>query len=317
MTVIHHSINLRDRIAMAAMRLMLPSSKNGLTKATARQEFDELMEKVADADGVSYAEGSVGGVAGWWCRPKAAAADAAVLYLHGGAYILGSASAYRHFAGQIAARTATSTFVPDYALAPERPFPSAVNEALSVYDGLVDQGMRTIALAGDSAGGGLTLVLLAIATEKARGGSRPRPVGAAVISAWTDLALTGTSLATREAADPLLTKDELATCARLYLGGHDARDTRASPIYGDLGHLPPVRMHVGEDEVLIDDSLRYAERLEKAGGLVEVHTWQGMVHVFPSNIALLKAAPEALDNIAEFLRRQLAPGSTATQQGSN
>ncbi len=106
------------------------------------------------------------------------------------------------------------------------------------------------------------------------------------MSPWADLALSGESMETRGEADPLMTRESLATTARLYLGTHDPL---ASPVYADLAGLPPVRIHVGEDEVLLDDSIRYGESLEAAGGTVEVHTWEGMVHVFPSNL-ILRAA---------------------------
>jgi acetyl esterase/lipase len=194
-------------------------------------------------------------------------------------------------------------FVPEYSLAPEHSFPAAVDDAQACYRGLVEKGFGKIALAGDSAGGGLALALLSLLVAKARDVSASRPVGAVVLSPWTDLALSGMSMETHAEADPLLTKDSLASTARLYLGAHDPRDPLASPLYGDLAGLPPVRMHVGEDEVLLDDSLRYAERLESQGGTVQVHTWQGMIHVFPSNVALLHAAKEALDDIGDFLRQ--------------
>lgn len=209
------------------------------------------------------------------------------------------------FVGRVAARAKVAAFVPEYGLAPEHPFPAAVDETLAAYRGLVKKGFAKIALAGDSSGGGLALVLLSSLVVEALEGSGRPPVGAAVMSPWTDLALSGASMETRDEADPLLTKDSLASAARLYLGAHDPRDPRASPLYGDLAGLPPVRMHVGEDEVLLDDSLRYGERLENAGGTVQVHTWKGMIHVFPSNVALLHAAKEALDDIGDFLREQL------------
>lgn len=125
------------------------------------------------------------------------------------------------------------------------------------------------------------------------------------MSAWTDLTLTGESMVTRAEADPLSTPASLAALAGLYLESRDPRDPLASPLYGDLTGLPPVRMHVGEDDVLLDDSVRYGEQLERAGGTCQVHTWQGMPHVFPSNVALLKAAKEALDDVGGFLKEQL------------
>jgi acetyl esterase/lipase len=286
------------------MRLMVSSMKGSVTGPSARVAFDELMEKTPAADGVTYQEAEMGGVTGWWCRPDDAVAGAAILYFHGGAYVVGSARAYQHFAGQVAARAKVAAFVPEYGLAPEHPFPAAVDEAQACYGGLVEKGFGKIALAGDSAGGGLALVLLSFPVAKSRDGSALRPVGAAVMSPWTDLTLSGASMETRAEADPLLTKDSLASTARLYLGGHDPRDPRASPLYGDLAGLPPVRIHVGEDEILLDDSLRCGERIESEGGIIQVHSWEGMTHVFPSSIALLHAAKEALDDIGDFLRRQ-------------
>jgi acetyl esterase/lipase len=173
------------------MRLMVSSMKGSVTGPSARVAFDELMEKTPAADGVTYQEAEMGGVTGWWCRPDEAVAGAAILYFHGGAYVVGSARAYRHFAGQVAARAKVAAFVPDYGLAPEHPFPAAVDEAQAGYGGLVEKGFRKIALAGDSAGGGLALVLLSFPVARSRDGSALRPVGAAVMSPWTDLTLSG------------------------------------------------------------------------------------------------------------------------------
>jgi len=213
---------------------------------------------------------------------------------------VGSALAYKHFVGQIAARAKVAAFIPEYGVAPERPFPVAVHDAQIAYQGLVGKGFARIALAGNSAGGGLALVLLSLAVARARKTGGPVPVGAVLISPWTDLALTGAGMQARAEADPLSTEQELAAAARLYLGDHDRRDPLASPLYGDLAGLPPVRIHVGEDEILLDDSIRFGERLEAAGGVCQVHTWQGMIHVFPIHFALLTAA-KALDDICDFL----------------
>jgi epsilon-lactone hydrolase len=317
MTTIYHKIHLLDRVAMAAMRLMVASLKVSVTGPAAREPFDRLMEKVPAASAVNYEEAEVGGVSGWWCRPDNAPADAAILYFHGGAYVVGSALAYRHFVGQVAARAKVAAFVPEYGLAPEHPFPAAVDHAQAAYKGLVEQGFERIALAGDSAGGGLALVLLSLEVVEARDGSGLRPVGAAAMSPWTDLALTGASMETRAEADPLSTKEALASAARLYLGEHNPRDPLASPLFGDLAGLPPVRVHVGEDEILLDDSVRYGERLESAGGTIQVHAWQGMIHVFPSSVSLLHAAKEALDDIGDFLRQQLFGAANHTTTDNN
>jgi epsilon-lactone hydrolase len=288
---------------MVTLRQKLMSMKGSVNGPDARRAFDEMMTAVPSASGITYDAETIG-VPGKWCRSPEAINDAAILYFHGGGYVVGAAEAYQHFAGQIAFRAKTAVFVPEYRLAPEHPFPAAVEDAQAAYAGLLAQGFTKIALAGDSAGGGLALALLST-SSKARAGSDTILKGAAVISAWTDLAMTGESMKTRADADLLSTPSSLAALSRLYLGNQNARDARASPLYGDLGALPPVRMHVGENDVLLDDSLRYAERLEQAGGTIEVHTWQGMMHVFPSNVALLRAAQEALDDIGDFIQSRL------------
>jgi monoterpene epsilon-lactone hydrolase len=307
MTVIHHPEHPVDRAAMAPIRSMLGSAKGSIDGPGARKAFDEIMAQVSAASKVAYRAAIVGGVPGWWCRPDTALRGAAILYFHGGGYVVGTSQAYRHFAGQVAVRANVAVFVPGYGLAPEYPFPAAVEDAQASYEGLAAEGFTNIALAGDSAGGGLALVLLASAVAKARAGSGPIPKGAAVISPWTDLALAGESMVTRAQADPLSTPAQLTAMARLYLAGRDPHDPLVSPLYGDLAGLPPVRMHVGEDDVLLDDSIRYGERFERAGGTIQVHSWEGMTHVFPSNVALL-AAKEALDDIGDFLNRQLLEG---------
>jgi acetyl esterase/lipase len=302
--ITHHPLNPLDRITMAEMRSMVESTKGTVTGVSAREPFDELMERTSPADGVTCEKADVGGVLGWWCRPNNAPNDSAILYFHGGAYVVGSARAYQHFVGQVAVRARMSTFVPEYSLGPEHPFPAAVEDAQACFAGLVEHGFARIVLAGDSAGGGLALSLLSLLVAEAREGIQVRPAGAAVMSPWTDLALSGASMETRAEADPLMTKESLGAAARIYLSEHDPCDPRASPLYADLARLPPVRIHVGEDEVLLDDSIRYGQRLETAGGTVQVHTWEGMIHVFPSNIAKLRAAKQALDDIGGFLREQ-------------
>jgi acetyl esterase/lipase len=170
---------------------------------------------------------------------------------------------------------------------------------------LVAAGMSRIAIVGDSAGGGLALVTAMRMTSAALAGSVPKPAAAVAISPWTDLALTGDSMATRAGHDPLLTRDTLEQARIAYLGATDPKEPGASPLYGDLAGLPPVMLHVGGDEILLDDARRMADRIVAAGSTAELHVWQGMLHVFPANLALLKAAAEALDIVATFLRLTL------------
>ena len=160
MTTIHHEEHLADRAAMLAMRAMIALGGERTLGPEARAGFDETIARTPHAEGVTYEAATVGGVPGWWCRPANDAGDGVILHHHGGAYVLGSAAAYRHYVGQIAVRAGMSAFTADYALAPERPYPAATDDALAAYRGLAALGRQRIALAGDSAGGGLTLSLL-------------------------------------------------------------------------------------------------------------------------------------------------------------
>lgn len=300
-----HREHLLDRAAMLAMRAMIALQPTADLGPGGRAAFDALMERTPAAAGVAYEAATVGGVPGWWCRPADVAADAVILYLHGGAYVVGSAQAYRHLVGQIAVRTRTPAFVADFGLAPERPFPAAVDDAEAAYRGLAAIGFSAISIAGDSAGGGLALVAAARMAQAARNGSVSRPIAIAVLSPWTDLPLTGDSIVGRAKHDPLLTRESLESARHFYLGQMDVKDP-AYRRYMVLTGLPHVLLHVGEDEILLDDARRYADLLARSGSPAELHVRQGMVHVFPANLAVLHAAREALDITANFLRRNLA-----------
>lgn len=300
-----HAITPSDAAIVAAIRTATAPTKGKLVGTAARQTFDEIMGHVPPPAGVGYTPDTVGGVSGWWARPVRAQSPGTILFLHGGWYALGSSKAYRHFVGHIAARAGAVAFAPDYRLAPEHPFPAAVEDAEAVYRGLVDRGLKRMALVGDSAGGGLSLALAALLVAKSAS-IGVAPVGAVALSPLTDLTLSGQSWDTREAADPYFTKSQGLSLAPLYVGKSDPRNPLISPLFGDLAGLPPIRIHVGEDEVLLDDSLRYVERATKAGVDARVDVWQGMPHVFLSAAGQLAAADEALQSVGSFLASRLA-----------
>jgi acetyl esterase/lipase len=296
-----HALTNVDRERVTVMRQQMAPFKGKMGDPSARGPFDEIMEHAPDALDVAYEDAAVGGVAGIRCVPRNARPDASILYLHGGAYLLGSARAYRHFAGQFAARTSTTAFIPEYRLAPEHAFPAAVDDARAAYRGLVKDGAQKIVIIGDSAGGGLTLITLALARSEASAGRGLAPSGALVMSPWTDLALTGASLRDRADEDPLLTMEMLAKARASYLHDHDPSDPRASPLYGSLVGLPRIQLHVGASEILLDDTRRYAERARAAGVDAVAHVWEGMTHVFPSSVGLLDAAERAFGIMTSFL----------------
>ena len=299
-----HRISAEDKTAIAAMRVVVEPNKGGLRGTAARVPFDAIMERVAAPAGVTYEAGTVGGVSGWWCRPQDPKSGEAILHFHGGWFNWGSAQAFRHFVGHVAASTGVAAFVPDYRLAPEHPFPAASEDVRATYFGLVESGYSKIAVVGDSAGGNLALGLLAYLSANSPSGT-VAPVGAVVLSPVTDLALTGASWETRSAADPYFLRSQAAELVRTYLGGHDPADPLASPLYGELAELPPIRIHVGDDEVLLDDSLRYVERAIAAGVDARVDLWEGTPHGFLSGIGTLAASRQALDEIGRFLGGRL------------
>ena len=290
-----HPLSQEDAVGATALRTSVAAFKGKLAGTAARAPFDDLMERVAAPADVTFEADTVGGIAGFWAKPARPRKDAVILHVHGGWFNLGSAHAYRNFVGHIAASAGTAAFIPDYRLAPEHPFPAAVTDVEACYRGLVDKGIDKIAVVGDSAGGNLALVLVSTET----------PVGAVAISPVTDLALTGESYATRAEADPYFTKSQVAGLVASYLGPTDPKNPLASPLYGDLRGLPPIRVHVGDDEVLLDDSRRYVERAVAAGVDVGLDIWMGMPHGFVTAINEFDAARQSLKAIGAFLTERL------------
>jgi len=295
-----HPLSPEDSAAMTTLRSAVAAMKGKLEGVGARAPFNDIMERVPSPDGIAFEADSVGGISGWWAMPTRARKSAAILHLHGGWFNWGAAQAFRKLVGHIAIAAGADAFIPDYRLAPEHPFPAAVKDVEVCYRGLIDRGIKKIALTGDSAGGNLALVLLSIASAQA-GPAGIAPEGAVALSPVTDLALAGESFETRADADPYFVKSQVAGLVRSYLGENDPKNPLASPLYGDLAGLPPVRVHVGDDEVLLDDSRRYVERAVAAGVDAKLDLWMGMPHGFVSSVGNLHAANQALGAIGTFL----------------
>lgn len=306
--VVTHPLDPEDGVITAATRAMASSMKGKLRGIEAREPFDAMMERTLPRDDVSFESDTVGGISGLWVHPAHSRSDEVILHLHAGWFSLGSAKAFRHLVGHIAARAGASAFIPDYRLAPEHPFPAAVDDVLACYRGLEERGIRRIAVTGDSAGGNLALVLAARVSSDAIF-AKAALVGVAVLSPVTDLTLSGETYVTRADAEPYFTLPQVAELVGSYLGSTDPKLPLASPLHAQLSGLPPVRIHVGDDEVLLDDSRRYVERAVAAGTDAQLDVWMGMPHGFAGSIGSLKASTQALDVIGKFLAEKLLAGA--------
>lgn len=270
----------------------------------AREPFDALMESVSPRDDVTFESDTIGGVPGVWVQPAQCRSGEAILHLHAGWFNFGTAKAFRHLVGHIAARAGARAFIPDYRLAPEHPFPAAVDDMQACYRGLDEQQVRRVAVTGDSAGGNLALVLASRVSGDALP-SKAKLMGVAVLSPVTDLTLSSVTYETRADADPYFTRPQIAQLVDSYLGSANPKHPFASPLEARLSGLPPIRVHVGDDEVLLDDSRRYVERAIAAGVDAHLDVWMGMAHGFAGSVGKLQASANALDAIGRFLAARL------------
>lgn len=268
-------------------------------EADQRTTYDLYLEKTPAAAGVRFVEVIDGSIEGWWALPEAAATGHGILYLHGGSYTLGSAKAYRNFVSQIAAKANVAAFILEYPRAPEAQLPVALGLVNDARDWLGTQGVRDLALVGDSAGGGLALA--ALAARGSRAGVVP-VVACVAFSPWTDLTLRG---AARDYPDPVLPIDGMLKSSEAYLGGTEPTDPRGSPVFGVPEGLPPLLIQVGTDERLLDDSKRYAAAAAARGNPVNLEIWEGMHHVFQAQTNVLRSSNAALDRVARFLREHI------------
>jgi acetyl esterase/lipase len=265
----------------------------------ARVVYDRFVAETPIANGVTVEHASDSPGPGVWVRPEGATPGKAVLFLHGGGYGLGSAAAYVGLVSQLARRANIAAFALEYPLAPETQLPVALDLAVTTLSRLKGDGIA-VAIAGDSAGGGLSLAAAAGARAQ-----QQELAAAVAFSPWTDLTLSGHSVREHAVGDPLLDPAYLMLSAASYTGSLPAEDPRGSPLFGDLRGLPPILIQVGSDEVLLDDSRRYAQAIARAGGDVHLEVWQGMHHVFQLNVNALASARKALDRAGLFLAMHL------------
>jgi acetyl esterase/lipase len=280
----------------------VPPAKPDTTVGQMRAAMEKVAERVAKD--VTCEALTAGGVPAEWVVAPGATRDRVILYLHGGGYVMGSINTHRAMIARISRAARAKALALEYRLAPEHPFPAAVEDATAAYRWLLAQGYPAgkIVIAGDSAGGGLTLATL----FALRDAETPLPAAAVPISAWSDMEGTGASIKTRASRDPMVAAGMLFNLAKAYVGDADPRTPLASPLHGDYHGLPPMLMHVGDAEILLDDTTRVAEKAKAAGVKVDLEVWDDMVHVWHVFAKILPEAQQAIDRIGRYVIERTA-----------
>jgi monoterpene epsilon-lactone hydrolase len=296
-------VSLRNRLLNWALRRWIkPGSSRDEDVATSRARTERVPFRAKLAPGWRIAPAPNGE----WIEPRAldhAARTRCILYFHGGAYIAMSARTHRCLTSRLAIWSDARLFALDYRLAPEHPFPAALDDALAAWHAMIASGMppSRIVIAGDSAGGGLALSLLVAL----RDAGDQLPAAAVLFSPWTDLAATGESIVGNDAADPMFVGSWIGRHARHYLGDTRATNPLASPVYADLTGLPPLLIQVGDCEVLLDDSRRVAENARRAGVAATLRIWHGVSHGWQIFAPILPEGRAALREASAFIRTML------------
>jgi len=271
--------------------------------AVARAGLEAMTGDTVLPDGTECETISIGGIKTEWIRVPNSDATKVVLYLHGGGYALGSIDTHRGLGARIAEASGCAVLMPDYRLAPETPFPGAVEDGTAAYLFLLEQGIKaeSIAIGGDSAGGGLTFATLVNLRDQ----GHPLPAAAFTLSPWVDMEGLGDSMESRAAADPMIQKDGLARFAQMYLADADPRSPLAAPLYADVSGLPPILIQVGTAEVLLDDAVRIEARLRESGGSVVLEQYEDLIHVFQAFAPIVPESVEAIGKIGAFVKSHL------------
>lgn len=269
-----------------------------------RIEKERVMGSLKSPREVETKPTSIKSVPGMWFTPPKMLKGKLLYYLHGGGYAAGSINTHQVLIGKLALSCELKTLAINYKLAPENPYPAGLNDVLDVYLWLISEGgyqPKDIVIAGDSAGGGMTLAfLLALKAKRL-----PMPLSVACLSPWTDLALTGESIILNESIEAILpSMDVLKEWAAYYIGNDSAKNPLISPLYGDLRGLPPMLIQVGTDEIIVDDSTRFADRAKKAGVDCTLEVWNGMPHVWHICWQYLPEGKQAINRIAEYFQEQ-------------
>ena len=269
-----------------------------------RTRFEKLVQAVGGETAASVLQVDADGVPAELLSSGGTSTGRAILYLHGGGYVIGSTATHRELARRLSVAADADVLVIDYRLAPENPFPAAVEDAVSAYRWLIGQGCEPadIAIAGDSAGGGLTVATLVSLRDQ----DIPLPACGVCISPWVDMEGLGESMNSRASLDPMVQREGLVGMADTYLDGADPRTPLAAPLYADLSNLPPLLIQVGTSETLYDDATRLSSRAEAAGVEACFESWEEMIHVWHLFAPMLDEGQRAIERIGEFVRAKTA-----------
>lgn len=288
-------IKLLENNANTVMKKRVEESRKGL----------EILASITKLPkDVKIEQVDVNGMNAVWISVPTSNSDDIILYLHGGGYMEGSLISHQDLVSRISRAAKAKVLLVEYRLAPEDPFPAAVEDAVKSYKWLIENQKidpAKIVIAGDSAGGGLTLVTLV----KLRDDNINLPAAGVCLSPWTDLALTGESYHRNAKADPFLKYYDLVFMAHLYVGDNDPKNPYISPLYADLHGLPPIFIQVGTAEIIEDDSRRFAEKAKKAGIDVKLEVFDDMVHVFQAFSAWTPEGQEGIDKIGAYIQEKL------------
>ena len=265
-----------------------------------RDGFERLAKHVGGDTEAAVREVDANGVPAEMVSADGSAENAVTLYLHGGGYVIGSARTHRELARRLSTASGGSVLTIDYRLAPESLFPAPVEDAISAYRWLLDQGHdpSRLSIAGDSAGGGLTVATLVSLRDQ----GLPLPSCGVCLSPWVDMEGIGESMTARAGVDPMVQREGLVAMAGVYLGGADPRSPLAAPLYADLSGLPSLLIQVGTRETLYDDATRLVYEAARAGVATAFEPWDEMIHVWHLFAPVLDEGQQAIDRIGEFIR---------------
>ena len=293
-----------EQAGIATIRALLTAKPRPVGWAERRRRLDEIGATWPVASDVALTGVDIDGIPGEWSTIPGSDGSRVLMFFHGGGYCSGSIVSHRRMVSEAGRAAGVRTLAVGYRLAPEHPFPAAFDDALTAWHFLQRQGIapERVAVGGDSAGGGLSLAL----TMRLRERNEQLPACLWLVSPWTDLTMSGSTLVTKDAVDPLIHKDYLGELADAYLhGATDRKDPHVSPLFGDLSQLPPMLIQVGSDETLLDDAVRLAAGAGAAAAAVTLEIWPHMIHAWHVWNARLEAGRLALGSAGRFMREHL------------